>query len=216
MPSTKDLTNFPDPRTLESAWKSCAILDIIFCEEAAYRTFDYQAAWSEKARVGRYDNGGGDHMIVFFTGTSAILKGFAHESPVSPHAREEYEVWPGMYDKVPGALFEFLEDDSVEHEEVTFCVWYASGSWKTGKVVFPGGEDDGSSFLLEAIHVTPDDHAEWARYNYECVIDMPTVRAVYDGEPITADMIALLNPQRNVIQALEEIQAMCPETDTKP
>ena len=101
--------------------------------------------------MAKYDNGGGDHVFVFFTENGqAIIKGFDHESGVSPHARDEYGIWPGVYDGVPPALLHLIEDDSVEYEEVTFCCWSIDGkTWESGSADIPDDLDDGSGWLYQ-------------------------------------------------------------------
>ena len=42
----------------------------------------YQPKWSNDALMAKYDNGGGNHIFVFFRGDDTIIKGFDHESPV--------------------------------------------------------------------------------------------------------------------------------------
>ncbi|WP_123042562.1 hypothetical protein [Cohnella candidum] len=39
------------------------------------------------------------------------MKGFDHESPLSPYAQDEHRVWPGIYDNVPSELLSLLEHE---------------------------------------------------------------------------------------------------------
>ncbi|WP_156123804.1 hypothetical protein [Paenibacillus sp. FSL R7-0273] len=47
--------------------------------------------------MAKIDNGAGDHLIILFSGEGCIIKGFDHESGLSPYAQDEYKVWQGIY-----------------------------------------------------------------------------------------------------------------------
>ncbi len=119
--------------------------------------------------MAKYDNGGGDHVFVFFTSDGkTLIKGFDHESEVSPHAREEYGVWPGIYDGLPSDLESLVQNEAIEHEDVTFCVWSLDGeTWETGNAMIPEGINDGSSWLLSMVQMNATEFIEWAKSYYE-------------------------------------------------
>jgi hypothetical protein len=118
--------------------------------------------------MAKYDNGSGDHVFAFFTDEGhVIVKGFDHESSVSPHAREVYETWPGIYDGVPPNLLQLIEDESVEYDDVTFCCWSADGrTWESGSAVIPDDIDDGSGWLLPMTQMNAEEFIEWGRSYY--------------------------------------------------
>lgn len=149
--------------------KSCAELDIELCEEEHLRCYRFYPEWSENIQVATYENGGGDDLVIVFHQGNILIKGFDHESEVSPHAQDEYAVWPGMYDGAPSTLLEVLDDKAFEKEDVTFCLWRDSDSeeWNKGQVVFINDEDDGACWLLCAIKVSPEDYIEWGKDYYE-------------------------------------------------
>lgn len=64
------------------------------------------------------------------------MKGFDHESELSPYARPEYDVHPGIYDQTPTLLLALLEDEALEKEDVTFCIWRETTDtkWRMGDV----------------------------------------------------------------------------------
>jgi len=83
---------------IRSSLKACAALDIELCDDEYLRCFTFSPDWCEGVQVATYENGGGDDLVIVFSGESILIKGFDHESEVSPHAQDEYGVWPGMYD----------------------------------------------------------------------------------------------------------------------
>lgn len=205
MPSTKDLSGLPAPSELRDAMQFSAMLDIVLCDEQWLRSYDFQPKWSDGIAMAKYDNGGGNDMFVFFRGRDTIIKGFDHESPVSPHAREEYAVWPGIYDGVPSSLDELFDDAAVERDEVTFCVWHTSGKWCCGSMTFPEQEDDGSSYLLGAIRVDSGSYCDWAGDYYGRELNNASIASVYSGKLLDAELIAAINPDRDVNAALAEL-----------
>ncbi len=109
---------------------------------------------------------------------------------------------------VPGELNSLLDDAAVERDEVTFCIWHTSGQWHRGTTEFPRDEDDGSSYLLGTIRLDPSSYCDWARGYYERELDSDSVARIYGGTPIGADLIAKLNPDRDVTRAMSELSEM--------
>jgi len=205
MPSTRDLSGLPAPDRLRDVLQLSAMLDVVLCEKDWLRCYTFRPNWSDGVSLATYNNGGGNDMFVFFRGEDAIIKGFDHESPVSPYARDDEDVWPGIYDGVPMALGALLDDEAVQRDDVTFCVWHTLGTWRCGSMSFPAGEDDGSSYLLGTIYLDAASYVNWARDYYERAIENSAIEAVYAGQPIDAELIAAINPDRNVAAALAEL-----------
>lgn len=197
------------PKALKQSLLQLATLNIILCDEEWLRYHRYQKHWSEGVDLATIDNGAGDHMYIFFTEKGAVIKGFDHESPVSPHARDEYQVWEGMYDGLPNHFDALLTDEAIEKEEVTFCFWNKSGQWRQGNVVFNNGEDDGSGFLLGTLFDDPVEFKDWADDYFEMELSLETIASIYDGMPITDDQIKALNPEADLVtvrEALDQIE----------
>ncbi|MCO1335856.1 hypothetical protein MO867_16090 [Microbulbifer sp. OS29] len=149
--------------------KSCAELDVELCEKEYLRSYRFYPEWSEGVQVATYENGGGDDLVVVFCGDSILIKGFDHESEVSPHAQDEYGIWPGIYEGAPLRLLEVLDDKVFEKKDVTFCLWREADDveWKRGPVSFPNDENDGSDWLLSAIRTSPEDFIAWGKDYFE-------------------------------------------------
>jgi hypothetical protein len=136
-----------------SAVKASEEIDYELPEEDEFCSFEFNEEGSNGAQIAIYDNGGGDDLVVIFKNNSILIKGFDHESRVSPYSRDEYGVWPGMYDGAPKYLLDALGDESIEKDHVTFCYWRESetGEWQQGPVTFTDGENDGSDWLISSI-----------------------------------------------------------------
>ncbi|WP_229750260.1 hypothetical protein [Paenibacillus nasutitermitis] len=158
--------------------------------------------------MAKIDNGSGDHLFILFAPDGAILKGFDHESSLSPHAGEDYVIWPGIYDQTPLVLLDLLDDEAIEKDEVTFCIWREAGdtSWRKGQIAVPDGADDGSGFLLGTIRLTPEQYVDWAEDYFDVELPLEIVRGIYEGYPIKESTIHALNPERDVQGTLRELQ----------
>ncbi|MOA01137.1 hypothetical protein D3C78_1205250 [compost metagenome] len=72
----------------------------------------------------------------------------------------------------------------------------------------PEGEDDGSTFLIGTIFRTPKDFVEFAEGYFDLTLPIDIVANIYDGIPVTARMIQMLNPDCDVEDVLQEIEAL--------
>ncbi|RUT35764.1 hypothetical protein EJP77_01735 [Paenibacillus zeisoli] len=199
--------NLPEPIKLENLMKIHALLNIILCRDEWIRYHSFLPEWKDKISMAKIDNGAGDHLFILFAPQGTILKGFDHESELSPYARDEHEIWPGIYDEVPKELLLLLEDEAIVNEDVTFCIWRRNcdSEWQKGKVEFPKGEEDGSNFLLGTIFQTPEDFVEFAKDYFDLTPPLYIVANIYKGTPITAEMIQMLNPDCDVEEVFQEL-----------
>ncbi|MBM6385060.1 MAG: hypothetical protein JSY10_13900 [Paenibacillus sp.] len=213
-----NFTSITDSDKMHQQMRILAALDIILSEEEWLRVHRYEAELQPGVAWGSIDNGAGDHLHVLFTPSGTLIKGFDHESPLSPYARDDGEVYPGMYDEVPKVLRAILKDqeERMEPEDVTFCIWQEGNDpeWKTGswiqQALIEESEDDatgGADFLLGYIEETPEAFADWAEGYYEShELPLSAIAEVYEGKPVTPGLIRRLCPERDVEAALDELQ----------
>ena len=192
---TTTINNFYEIDLLKETLIKLAAINIILCDEDWLRYYRYTKEWSNGVDLAEIDNGSGDNMFIFFSDKGCVIKGFDHESEVSPHAQDEYKVWDGMYDGLPSHLANLLEDESVEKEDVTFCIWRENGDseWRRGNVNYENGEDDGSGFLLGTIYSNGADFKEWADDYFELELSETLISDVFNGKPITDELIMGIN-----------------------
>ena len=140
------------------------------------------------------------------------MKGFAHESPMSPWSNQPERVWPGVLDSVPAEFAEFLTEAAFSMEETTFCIWRRNDddSWQTGEIQYPEEPDpDGSDDLLFALDGDPESYKEFAENYYERSIDLSAVQSIYQHQPMTIEIAKTLNPEvelESLRSDLEEIE----------
>ncbi|MFL5735328.1 MAG: hypothetical protein ACJ78Q_19390 [Chloroflexia bacterium] len=182
------------------------MLDAIISPEWDYRYYSFDGTSVPGEAMASMRNGSGDEYAIFFTPAGAILKGFAHEAPMSPYANKERSVWPGVLDEVPEAFVDSVAQGEFSAEETTFCVWrpYGDPVWQRGDIEFPEGEDpDGSADLLGILDGNARTYQAWAEYYYERPISPTMVQHIYEHRPLTQEVITALNPDL----LLEELAA---------
>ncbi|MNU83362.1 hypothetical protein D3C71_730610 [compost metagenome] len=204
------LDNLLEPIKLKKLMKIHALLNMVLCRDEWLRYHSFFPEWKDRISMAKIDNGSGDHLFILFAPQGTIIKGFDHESELSPYARDEHEIWPGIYEGVPKELFLLLEDEAIKNEDVTFCIWRKNYDleWQKGEVEIPDGEEDGSDFLLGTIFQTPEDFVEFAKDYFDLTPSLDIVANIYNGIPISAEMIQMLNPDCDVEDVLQELESL--------
>jgi hypothetical protein len=199
--STRNLSELPDPGSLEKLSQSIAMLDAIMCPEWEYRYFSFNASWdsSKKERMASMRNGQGDHYFLLFSPSGAILKGFNHEAAMSPWRRKPKALWPGVLDNVPSVFNSFLTEPAFSMDDTTFCVWREGDDVWHGHVGSVDGEadPDGSENLLWVFDGDPETYVKFAADYYEQAPSLGSVRRVYVHEPLSPRHVLELNPNAN-------------------
>lgn len=199
MISTRNLAQLPAIATLKARSQALAMLDAILCPEWEYRYYSFNAHWSETEMMASMRNGSGDEYFILFTPAGAILKGFAHEAPMSPYGFAPPQVWPGVLDTVPREFAAFLTEPAFNLEDTTFCVWRTGpeAAWQHGPIKFPAAPDpDGSQELLALLDGDPQTYRDYAEANYARALPLETIRHVYNQHPLTQPLVAALNSER--------------------
>jgi hypothetical protein len=190
------------------------------------RSYRYDKKWVEDGHFIEINNGSGDHFYVLFSQDGCIIKGFDHESELSPYGDlPKHLIHPNNYYKdTPERLLSLLDDPALEKDMLTFCAWQAPGDqqWRYGKIEFPESEyndstvaewNDGiDAFLAYACDL--EGYQQWFEENYEgwykaepdIELDRVVLQDIFDGKPITAEMIKCLNPERDVDAVLKELE----------
>ncbi|MFF2091219.1 hypothetical protein [Paenibacillus sp. NPDC058174] len=204
------LERLPEPIILKKLMRVQAALNIILCQDEWLRYHSFVPDWDEGVSMAKIDNGAGDHLLILFSSAGCIIKGFDHESELSPYAQDEHKVWQGIYDDTPKKLLSLLNGDAIEQDDATFCIWREASdtNWHKGKVEVPEGASDGSDFLIGCIYHTPEDFAEFARGYFELSLSLDIVAKIYEDVPITAEMIKMLNPDCDVKEVLQELESL--------
>jgi len=163
------------------------------------RYHSFSATWSASREAASMRNGSGDEFDIVFSLAGAYIRGFDHESPMSPYANDV--PWPGVVDSVPEVFRECVTEPAFTFDGmpgVTVCMWREAGDdrWRAGDIDFPEGyaDPDGSDRLFRLLtDPTPEAFHTFAEDNYDGAVDIDAVRHVYAHRPLTRDIVRTLN-----------------------
>ena len=151
--------------------------------------------------AGIMDNGSGDTFFAYFNSHGCFLKGFAHESVMSPYQHSPPKLWPGLLDSVPSVFEAALNEPAFMMSDVTFAIWreFNDTQWHTGKIDFPASEfSDGSLEMLSILDADPQSYVNWAADYYESEFDTNAVKHVYEHRPLSNEFLTTFNPDATI------------------
>lgn len=202
--STQKLALFPDVIGLRTLLQSMAMLDAIVCPDWEMRYYSFDTKWSAGATMGSMRSGCGDDFFALFNSYGCFLKGFAHESPIAGEVAPE-----NFYRGLPAELEAGVKEPAFSTDDVTFCLWRAfdDKKWSRAPVPLPrGGDPDGSATLLSPLDGKPKTYRDWAEDYYEVELPLDAVKAIYNQEPLTKDLIKSLNPEITMKDLKDDIR----------
>ncbi|MEH0630855.1 hypothetical protein [Streptomyces stelliscabiei] len=218
---------FPSLADLHRLCRSPAMLDAILSPDRDGRYHSFDAGWAEGDETASMHDGSGDEYSIVFSADGAYVRGFAHESPMSPYG-QDHEPWPGVLDDVPEVFRAYVEEPAFTDEDdvpvVTACLWRraADDRWQHGTIDFPVGtaDPDGSAgpFAL-LVDRTPEAYRRFAEDHYEVPADLEAVRQVYALRPLSPTLVSALNPARTLADLAEDIAEIAypqPGADAHP
>ncbi len=155
----------------------------------------------------RISSGSGDGASAWLTDAGCVVRGFDHESDLSPWMAAERRIWPGLLDGLPAGLAagpRLSVHDGVE--DLTFVLWWhGDGPWQTGTLPPEDPTNDGtdgSHFLLNAL-VSDDGGLAFLSDYYET--DMPQGLLSRFPDADTVDPRAITDlPNRRRLDAIAE------------
>jgi hypothetical protein len=198
---------------LRDLCRSLAMLDAILSPDWERRYYSMNAGWADGEEMASMRNGSGDEYSIVFSAAGAYVRGFDHESPMSPYGNDG-EPWPGVIDEVPEAFKPFVEEPAfMDHHDVavvTACMWRGAtdDQWHHGTIDFPEGRDDpdGATYLFELqVNRSPEAFQRFAEDYYEVPVDLGAVIQVYALQPLDQQLVSLLNPEVSLGDLAEDI-----------
>ena len=172
------------------------MLDAILMPEWEHRYYSFNSKWAENEQMASMRNGQGDGWYCGFGLPGAFLKGFDHESLMSPWTMEIPKVWPGVLETVPEVFKSFASEPAFSMKDTTFCIWRSiqDPRWSVGKISFPVGDDpDGSEWMLSIFDGNPSSYMEFAADYYERPVSLRAIQRIYGHSPLTSELVRELN-----------------------
>ncbi|MBR7835354.1 hypothetical protein KDL01_18920 [Actinospica durhamensis] len=190
----------PEPDVLAARCRAFAVLDAVF--DSGYPTYSHTAEWAPKVALAEMSNGSGDLYAIVFEPAGVFLYGFDHESEATPWRDDDREHWPGLLEGVPDSLVRWTREPAFLFAgffDATVCAWRETDDtqWRCGPVEFDEAsrDPDGADHLFGTLVAgTATAYADYARDYFECDIDVDAVATILDGRPLTAAVVAALNP----------------------
>ena len=149
-------------------------------------------------------SGCGDEYAIAFTPAGAYLRGFDHESRMSPYVQSPRTPWPGVVDDVPPEFDDLVIEPAFTDDGVprlTVCMWRLArdASCQHGDVDYPHGLDDpdGAGRLFQEL----DGLAAYSKYvaqYFERNVPLSAIERVYAHEPLTAELVAAVAAERSL------------------
>jgi hypothetical protein len=195
--SEGNLSALPTIERLKKLTQSLAMLDAVIEREWDYRFYSFNSNWATGEVMASMRNGQGDSWFCVFGTPGVFLKGFDHESVMSPWNKKPHNVWPGVLENIPEAFKTFATEPVFSMDDTTFCIWRGihDTDWKAGSIAFPDVKDpDGSEWMLSILDGSPNTYKGWSEGHYEHSISFSAVQQIYKCRPLTAEVIRALNP----------------------
>ena len=207
--STRNLSLLPNIESLRKRMQQMAALTAVVGIEFGLPPYEFHPRWAEGEQMGAYKNGAGDELFVHFTPAGCFIKGFAHESEMTPYRTDPPTPWPGLFDDVPSQFASSLQEPAFDIPATTFLVWRLATDtqWNIGPIKFPEHFGDGSQELLGKLVMSAEDFTEWLCENYEAEVEVEVVAAVFKHQPLTEDQLRALQPSAKVedlVRAVKE------------
>jgi hypothetical protein len=120
-------------------FQSLAVLDAIVCADWEYRYLSFDEQFGPGQALASMRNGSGDEYSITFAGGGALLRGFDHESPLSPFIQTPPTLWPGLLTGLPAALAILAEEPALTLDGVpmvTIALWRLGrdAQWHHGQI----------------------------------------------------------------------------------
>lgn len=176
------------------------MLDAIMSPEWEDRYFSFDSRWAPDEEMASMRNGSGDEWSIVFSSAGAFIRGFDHESDMSPHANGG-RLWPGLVERVPEVFADCVTEPSFGDDTTllaTACLWREArdGHWSIGDIVFaPGDDPDGADWLFEElVDGTPAGYRRFAEQYYEVPVALAPFARSWRSSPSRTSSCAASTP----------------------
>lgn len=191
------------------------MLDAILSPQWDLRYFSFDPQWGEGSQMASMRNGSGDEYSIVFCPAGAFIRGFDHESDLSPWGFEPMAVVSGLTDGVPAALADQVTEPAFTAEgvpQVTVCLWREvdAEAWSFGRPRDPELRihDGGAEWLFGELDGRAATYVNFASEYFEQTIATSDVEDVLANAPLTAELVLRLNPEADPTEILDETERM--------
>jgi hypothetical protein len=189
-----------------SVCRAAAWLDLLTQPDEEYRYYSFDPDWGGGGSLASMRDGEGNASFIWFGPAGAAIRGFDHESVMSPFRHDPPVLWPGLDRGLPPELCHVLAEPAFGGLELTFLFWRQAHdeAWHHGSAALPEGDDpDGSGWLLAVLTGGADAYLAHARESFEARLDAAAVAHIYRAQPIDEDLVRRLNRDADIQAALD-------------
>lgn len=211
----------PDIESLRRRCLAVATLDAILSPAWEDRRFSYTSDWGGQASAAEIRDQSGNDCFIVFTTDGVFIKGYDHESPMSPYRRSATNdgssptLWPGLIDGLPAVFTQFLTEPAFADPDgfpaMTFCLWrqYHDSQWHTGPVDYTGldrYDTDGAREMLDVLcDPTPQAYGTFAFEYFDVDVNSAALEHVFALGPITDHIVRTINPAASLDELLPDL-----------
>jgi len=208
--ATWDLSLMPPIDKLRDRMQQVSALAAVFAVDYGGSQFEFHPRGTRNQQMAAMKDGCGDELFIHFLPKGCFIKGFAHESEMTPYKHDPPKLWPGMFDGVPPAFATSLNEPAFDIPATTFVIWRLNdqASWSASNVEYCDGEyRDGSADLLLPVSYTSANFTEWLAENYEVDVDQSIVDSVFDNKPLSDSALLTLNAVQPINALRDAVRA---------
>jgi len=201
------------PEVLERMSLAIAALDVVMSSDRSMRYFNFDPTWSASERMASMRDGSGNSYAIIFGPLGCVVRGFDHESTLSPWGLANGSIAEGLLDGFPDQLRSVIDDPEFRTPggpttDLTFCAWRLAddNDWAAGSI-----EDvDGSAeWLFEVLlDGTPDGYLRFAADYYEQQLPRDSVAAFYNLNPADSALILAIAPDSDIVAVLADLHPL--------
>lgn len=209
-PSTRRLDLLPTADRLLQACRALAIAEAGLNHNPVTRWHTVTSTEADEW-ICRVSDGSGNEALLWFGSVGAVIRGFGHESEMSPWAHPA-DLWPGLDEGFPPELRRAPTIRVAGVESVTFLIWRSAGDqqWSIGPIELPvafGADPDGSEFLLRPISQPVEGHQFLEEY-YERKVPRAAVDKLFQSAPLTIELFEELGAVRSLDDLVAEARVI--------
>lgn len=187
-PSTRRLDLLPTADRLLQACRALAVAEAALNRDPVTRLHTVTSTGADEWLC-RVSDGSGNEALLWFGSDGAVIRGFDHESEMSPWARDPADLWPGLDEGFPPPLRRAPTIRVAGIESITFLIWRSASDrqWSIGRIDLPvafNADPDGSEFLLRPVSQPAEGHQFLEEY-YEREVSRAAVDKLFQSAPLT-------------------------------
>ena len=190
MITSQNLSDLPDIQKLKQICKSISALEIIMEQEWEMRYYSYNPSWDIDEEVFEMKSGCEEEMLILFNKHGSVISGINNETFDWEANIPKIE---NLTKGLPKQFYDFIYNEPIKTRKSTFCIWrtVVDSEWQTGETI----ELDGSEDILYPLDGDPEKYVEFCEDYYDKEVPLDIVEKIYQGEPITLEIIYKLNDE---------------------